>query len=684
MKKNIRKLLSVFLAFAMVLTCFIIPSVVQHTNAYEKHELKIGQGNILQLAGWSFNNITQQVRNIANSSFVTVQVSPIQVTANATAGLDSTQWKELYKPGDVYEIDNSGNSALGTKAEFIEMTSALHNYGMKVIVEVAVEADAPVQSVTAYLEECIDAGADGFKLTDPANNTGAYWSGIIADATEYAETSRGIELYVYGEFTDSADLMADIGSYKDVMCLTENLYPEQIVDALVNCVSADFIGENRKAVDGDRLVRITESLSDYMSGENSSVTDEIIRKAYALMACRLESPTVFLSRPVPGGKLGDIGGDSWSYATVKAVNDFKNDLPDFKGEELYTYGHLACVERTGKGVVVVDFMNTTDFLNMPVKTLGRGTYSDVINLSTFTVAENTGKLVGYLSSYNMSVIYQPRACYHINHDVNGSCPRCGLTVEHEYDETGVCVCGTCSHLNHNTEGRCVICGAAVEHDYGSNAVCSCGVCDPTGKKMYFKNTEGWTEVYIYSWSQGGDIQHTGSWPGKKMMQLDGDIYCYVLPSGAENVIFNNGAGVQTADLFVTESNLYTYSTDEWSVFTPDFKYVAECGALAEDLLASDHEAVIYTSYGVVKTKGAMCSGDVIVKNKDLIDEKLMTVIVKGDVDGDGKASSKDIILAKLASADSNFKVYADAADMNGNGVVEKDDMELIAELIFAD
>ncbi len=676
-----RKMLSTLLTFALIITCFTVPSVIQHANAYEKHELNIGQGNILQLAGWSFNNITEAIRQIADKSFVSIQVSPIQVTANETKGLDNSSWAELYTPGDIYEIDNSGNSALGTKNEFVEMANAAHYYSIKVIVEVVTSADASADDIKSYLAECIDAGADGFKLVDPTVKSGEYWSDVIAYAESYAEQTRNTELYVYGQIDDRPGLMADISAYKDTMCLTENLYPEQITDALCTGVVENFIGENRKDIDDSRLVLISESLEDHMSGVTSDISEEMIRKTYTLLACRLSSPALFLSRPLPGGKLGDIGSDGWSKEPIKAVNEYKNDLPDFKGEELYTYGHLACVEREGRGVVVVDFANTTSFINMPVRTLKRGTYSDVINLSTFSVAENNGRLVGYISSYNISVIYQPRACYHTGHNIDGHCPRCGLTVDHEYDVNGICTCGSCAHYKHGSNGKCIVCQIDVEHSFGNSAICSCGVFDHNGKKIYFKNTEGWAEPYIYAWSQAGDIQHTGSWPGVAMAHIGGDMYFYVLPADAENVIFNDNEGKQTADLFVSEFDMYTYSTDQWSTYVPiTFEYRTEPGVTVQSMINSDN-VILRDANGNIKSKGIVCSGDMLIENEGKYTEKIETVIVNGDANGDGVVNSKDIIIAKLKLENGEIVSYDSAIDKNSDGVITTEDLELLADHI---
>lgn len=69
--------------------------------------------------------------------------------------------------------------------------------------------------------------------------------------------------------------------------------------------------------------------------------------------------------------------------------------------------------------------------------------------------------------------------------------------------------------------------------------------------VYLENVAGWTEVYIYYWSNTGGSALT--WPGIPMDYEEGDVYSAVVPAGNSGVIFNNGnsgEGNQTSDLNV--------------------------------------------------------------------------------------------------------------------------------------
>ena len=86
--------------------------------------------------------------------------------------------------------------------------------------------------------------------------------------------------------------------------------------------------------------------------------------------------------------------------------------------------------------------------------------------------------------------------------------------------------------------------------------------------VYFENTEGWTTVNAYYW-----IGNTGmtTWPGDAMTHLADNIWFIKIPAEAQYIIFNNGAGSQTADLTIPTdgSNCYTYGTGTWSTYVEE-------------------------------------------------------------------------------------------------------------------
>lgn len=72
------------------------------------------------------------------------------------------------------------------------------------------------------------------------------------------------------------------------------------------------------------------------------------------------------------------------------------------------------------------------------------------------------------------------------------------------------------------------------------------------KKIYFKNTASWSNVYCHHWNSS-----TGTtWPGDKMTSM-GDGWYYVEVQTADTyVIFHNNSGTQTGNIPISPSNWY--------------------------------------------------------------------------------------------------------------------------------
>ncbi len=81
--------------------------------------------------------------------------------------------------------------------------------------------------------------------------------------------------------------------------------------------------------------------------------------------------------------------------------------------------------------------------------------------------------------------------------------------------------------------------------------------------LYFNNTEGWNEVYCYTWNDQGN---GGVWPGTLVTAKDyetasGGFYKALVNSKYDKVIFNNNAGSKTEDLKVKDGSIYTLSDE---------------------------------------------------------------------------------------------------------------------------
>ena len=94
-------------------------------------------------------------------------------------------------------------------------------------------------------------------------------------------------------------------------------------------------------------------------------------------------------------------------------------------------------------------------------------------------------------------------------------------------------------------------------------------------RVYFQNTEGWTNVNIYAWTDGFG-EYTGSWPGSPMQAVDGEagLYYYDVPLKADAIIFNNGSA-KTSDLLAPKvaDKVYFFNAGQWVNLGEEPEYV---------------------------------------------------------------------------------------------------------------
>ena len=170
---KMRRLLSAFLAVVMLMSVLSVGIVV--TSAAETDTAKVAanidvaaagstyedvlakadadnnyglsetvnDGTILQAWTWSFANIEANLETIAEQGFTTIQVSPPNEIKKGTKGAKFLQsdgqngWWMYYQPSG-FQINNSSDNALGTKAQFVSMCSKAHELGLKVIVDAVI------------------------------------------------------------------------------------------------------------------------------------------------------------------------------------------------------------------------------------------------------------------------------------------------------------------------------------------------------------------------------------------------------------------------------------------------------------------------------------------------------------------------------------------------------------------
>ena len=333
-----KKIAGIFLSSALAVSAFAGLGTFSAVNA-DAAAADYGlmdtcqEGVILHAWQWSFNNIKANMAKIAEAGYTSVQTSVIQQAKEGTKGKTNSGWWIFYQPAN-FTIDDTGNSALGTKTEFKAMCEEAHKYGIHVIVDVvanhlgnqkgydisnAVPADIRTDSdcwhsegfteidynkrysithgsmgglpdlntenpkiqnyVIKYLKECIDCGADGFRfdaakhISIPSEgNQYTFWSNVIPAAKEYYDAKGTYDsLYCYGEILGGTNGPA-ISGYTQYMAVTDNSTGNDIRDNVSKGSAAGAARSNYDLGAGPANSVLWAESHDTYSGEGKEST----------------------------------------------------------------------------------------------------------------------------------------------------------------------------------------------------------------------------------------------------------------------------------------------------------------------------------------------------------------------------------------------------------------------------
>ncbi len=98
---------------------------------------EIQGGAVLHCFDWSYNEIKNNLRDIAFAGYTAVQTSPVQAPKDYNASYTDAknQWWKLYQPLS-FSIADGDTSWLGTRAELKALCETADQYGIKVIVDI--------------------------------------------------------------------------------------------------------------------------------------------------------------------------------------------------------------------------------------------------------------------------------------------------------------------------------------------------------------------------------------------------------------------------------------------------------------------------------------------------------------------------------------------------------------------
>ncbi len=587
----------------------------------------VQDGQILQCWNWSFNGIKNNMQKIAEQGFTAIQTSPIQTIKETTQNRTmSGSWWVYYQPS-TFNIETNGQNACGTKAEFEAMCEEAHKYGVKVIVDAVLNhmandgdntisrtvipdirddsscwhdvsrnswyesrwditqfcmgglpdlntSNTKIQNYAkSFLQECIDAGADGFRF-DGAKHietsidsgfASNFWNNVLGATTSYAQSSRGITPYYYGEILDGPAGSNDknnaqniLNNYTSMMSVTSNNVSDDIRNQVnggnaQGAARSDLTYSDGSAPAPSKAVLWNESHDTYANGSSSGQSDTTLKKTWALVGSRAESCGLYLARPRSASdQIGTASVTAWGDKEVQAVNQFKNSFIG-KTEYLSSENGYAYNERGTEGVVIVNCSGTSGNVNITAKKMAAGTYTDQISGNTFTVSN--GRISGNIGSTGIAVVYNPKPAGPSASVTPGSktykTDTLELTLSYKNATSGQYSIDGGAYQNF-TDGQTITIGSGLA--YGTtttvNVKASDGTttsdietytytkADPSAvQEVYFDNTNyNWSNVYAYIYT---DETENAEWPGVQMTKGSDNIYSVEVPEDLSNghVIF---------------------------------------------------------------------------------------------------------------------------------------------------
>ena len=599
MKKHILRTLCLMLALVLVAGIGFTAVPAKATEPQPSVET-IQDGVTLHCWNWSFNEITANLDTIAALGYTTIQTSPIQAAKQATAEHPSNDWWVFYQPAS-FSIDNSGNSALGTKADFEKMCKAAHDKGLKVIVDVVANhmgnatsndlSDAIIDDirndtscwhdyskntsnyndrfdvtqhcmaglpdlntsnkkvqtyVLDFLKECIDAGADGFRFDgakhietpDDTNCASDFWPTVINGAKNYfSQKNNGNELYCYGEVLDNPGGNLSVNAYTKYMSVTDNSWGSAVLKNVIGSKNSGAYSAGFNKAAQANQLVIWAESHDDYAADSGHTRDIPVENVNKAWA-------LVAARADAMGLYLARPANMSQYLGAASVTGWA--YPEVAAANKFHTAFAGQSEYVAKesGIAYVERVTAGVIL-----VNCQGNEADV-NVTANKIADGTYTDAVSGNTFTVS-----------GGKISGKIGSTGIAVVYNVD--------ACAHETHSTAGFCTACSAQVGHSFDATGKCACGEKETVYRTVYFCNTNKWKTVNFYSWYTPTDI-FSDAWPGSPMTHVKDDIYSCQVPVDIPNIIFNNG-NTQTDDLVLPDlasgKNLYDYFLGTWSVYS---------------------------------------------------------------------------------------------------------------------
>ena len=570
----------------------------------------IQDGTILHCFDWTYNQIIEELPNIAAAGFTSVQTSPAQ------KGCGDSIWYELYQPLGFWISDNT----LGSKEDLQKLCTEADKYGINVIVDVVanhlagdhtnIDSDlkdsqywhnsgytsdgsngttkidwkdryqvthgdigmpdlnsenTTLQSkVKSYIEELKGVGVDGIRwdaakhISLPSEDC-TFWSTV---------TSTG--LYNYGEILEGPANPDDQGNYSnaikgwmkeytDYMSVTDNGYGSRLLGNFRDGkVPADDGFWSGMGVSPSKMVYWAESHDTYSNDTNDGgwtkeINENAVDRAYAIAASRADATALYFSRPFETAKTsikqGVKGSTHFTSKQVAAVNHLHNATIGQKDKYVYdSNANVAAVCReTGATIVKGSGSGQVSITNGGGLTQP-GTYTDEISGNTFTVTSST--ISGTIGDTGIAVIYAEDKL-----SVSASLAD-GSSFKGETTEVTV-TANNAKSASYSIDG-----GAEVAFTGSKKITIGADTAYGDTVKLVLKATsesgETVTKTYTYTKKEAGKVEKNTIYFTKPSSWGTPNIYAYVEGATATNL---TGKWPGTA-LTKGDDGVYTYTFDD--------------------------------------------------------------------------------------------------------------------------
>lgn len=576
----------------------------------------IQEGNILHCFNWTLTDVKNELASIADAGFGAVQLSPLQRAVQT-----GWNWSDAYRPYDFKFI----SSAFGTAEELKSLCAEAEKYGVKVIVDVVFNhvdgttyhdswwnsnnrlryngginygdrysithgqlgdypdvnsEDSEVAArAKAYIEELKGYGVKGIRF-DAAKHVGlpsegcAFWSTVCSVP----------DMYYYGEILDNPGGNGDalMKEYTNYMSVTDNGYSDGARNA--GGTPSGYAGWAAGTISDSKVVYWGESHDTYSNSDGASkyTSQDVVDRAYAIVACRNNATALYLSRPSASAfsdiKVAVKGSTHYTDKSIAEVNKFRNAMVGKADYYSCSSGVASVTRKDGGAVIVKNGGGGSVSATNGAGYVPAGTYTDRVSGNTFTVTSTT--ISGTVGSSGIAVIYD---------DVTPS-PTCTLSPNGGSFRTETTT--VTATLKNATSGTIKVGDGAAQTFTGTTTVtlgegmsygdkvtvtwtATDGTETNTGSATYTKvdpnagitvYCKASSAPYLYAWTEtnGTATKLNGEWPGKQMTEtatVDGTQYYCTTFTDVEsfNIIFNNGSGSQTDDIKgITADVYYTY------------------------------------------------------------------------------------------------------------------------------